>query len=89
MIKYQFIQRNDGWYVRRIEMHERLNGFYRNNHWLAVVRRGDDYFEHDWQTSDNNAHRFQTYEQAFNAVFQERAVEITGYDYGHCFEVEL
>lgn len=81
MIKYQFIQRNNGWIVRCETFGQQR--------WLAVVRRGGDYFEHDWQLTDNNAHSFQTYEQAFKVVFEAKSVEISGYNYGHCLEVEL
>lgn len=81
MLKYQFIQRKDGWIVRRET--------FDFQHWLTIVRRGDDYFEHDWQLSDNNAHRFQTCEEAFDAVFQMRVVDIQGHENDFYLEVEL
>ena len=81
MIKYQFIQHNDGWLVRRETVDFQ--------HWLAVVKRGDNYFEHDWQLTDSDAHRFQTCNAAFDAVFQMKIVDIQGHENDYYLEVEL
>lgn len=89
MIKYQFINRDDGWRVRRIEQHERDTEIFQNTHWLAVARRAEDFSVHDWQLMDDHAYCFPTYEAAFHGVFQPKGVEAQGCDYGHCWEVEL